>query len=889
MSPRTANMQRMDLLRNRQMSNAVTKGLAIATSPTFRSKTAPEPSRASHVLKYAIPKPSIAEIKAGSLPKNSHQSPSLKPPKFVSRPWRSRPRPRAKSVPALKPDLVSQMQSLPQAQLQEILQKRVKLPSLLQTLSRAGKNLRNRENHIKVHARKASDTAIKNAAASRINFVKKDPELMLYELEAMKSLMLRQQYMSGLRAFVPRVARVEAEVDDLPSMSPTWEKKIAEVPKLQRELCFLIKSLRAATVATVKAVKTWRAQLLLHSRETGDHFLKDDSSTAIFNWHGENYLITATTDVLRCLRSTPQSTWLRLWLGVTEEEDWACWDPVLRCTDTDNLLAKAQKRCKAAVDDTIRIMMLQQEEALEALKEKERVEAERLAMSALYSDDEDSAAGEDADGGAKILSTERILEMGHALRRAIGPLQPLFDALPQREQQGVRQCQNYLQAEVRLQARVDAANARQQHAMPRVSTAQRSAMLGRALSHVNSAEGEAAKLMLRERQEQGIAERRLRRNGVALSKPSSQRLRPRLAAHKQTFAARVSASVDGRAQTVMVRQRREILVRKPVRPSKRTQSRSALRIQSQYRRYAAESEYRRKVDSATAVQKTFRGYNARTTTLQANQDSTFLTQDKSFSPGKIVETDMSGAATIVQSAYRGHRSRQGTRAMLKREHAARRIQAVRRGHDARTRTAQIRKHNSTILRGRARNRHTREQRKQYQAAARIQGLYRIREAKETAKVQKAGAVIVGAAKQRLEKVNDAATTIQSQVRRQQAVKTTDHKRQVVEREQLKALQATKIQSVVRGRQGRKVGAQLKLEARVANLSERQQSWLKGSGPALPVENKPTKATRKSTKRTEHASIKPTAIKVSVSKPIAHRKSQPVAKGVLRVREATLDL
>ena len=36
-----------------------------------------------------------------------------------------------------------------------------------------------------------------------------------------------------------------------------------------------------------------------------------------------------------------------------------------------------------------------QEEALEALKEKERVEAERLAMSALLldSDDEDSVAG----------------------------------------------------------------------------------------------------------------------------------------------------------------------------------------------------------------------------------------------------------------------------------------------------------------------------------------------------------------------------------------------------------------------------------------------------------------------------------------------------------------
>ena len=476
--------------------------------------------------------------------------------------------------------------------------------------------------------------------------------------------------------------------------------------------------------------------------------------------------------------------------------------------------------------------------------------------------------------------------MAQALRRAIGPLQPLFDALPQREQQDVKQCQNYLRAEVRLPARVDAAKARQEHAQPRVSTADRSVMLGRALSHI-SAQGEAARSMLRERQEQGIADRRLRRNGLALSKPSGQRLRPRLAAHKQTFAALVSASVDGREQTVMVRRRREILVRKPVRPSKRTQSRSALRIQSQYRRYTVETEYRRKVDGAIAVQKTFRGYNARTT-LQADQDSTFLTQDKSYSPRTDVETDVSGAATIVQSVYRGHKTREGTRAIRKREEAARRIQAVRRGHDARTRAAQIRKHNSTILRGRARNRHTREQRKQHQAAARIQGLYRIREAKEAVKLEKAGAVIVGAAKKRLDKVNDAATTIQAQVRREQAVKVTEHKREVAKREQLESLQATKIQSMVRGRQARNVSTQLKLEARVANLSERQQSWLKGSGPALPVENKPTKATRKTVKRTEHATTKPTTIKVSV-KPAVHRKSQPVAKGVLRVREAKLDL
>ena len=315
-----------------------------------------------------------------------------------------------------------------------------------------------------------------------------------------------------------------------------------------------------------------------------------------------------------------------------------------------------------------------------------------------------------------------------------------------------------------------------------------------------------------------------------------------------------------------------------------------MRIQTQYRRHSAETEHRRKVNGATAVQKTFRGYNARAT-LQADRDSTFLTQDTSYPP--VVETAMSGAAmsgaaTTVQSAYRGHRTREGTRAMREREEAARRIQAARRGHDARKRTAQMRKHNSTILRGRARNRHTREQRKQHQAAARIQGLYRIHEAKETVKAEKAGAVIVGAAKQRLDKVNDAATTIQAQVRRQQAVEVTDNKREVRNREQLESSQATKIQSVVRGQQARNVTSQLKLEAQVANLSERQQSWLKGSGPALPVENKPTKATRKTVKRTEHAATKPAAVKVT-AKPIAHRKSQPVAKGVLRVREATLEL
>merc|ERR550514_1693305 len=69
----------------------------------------------------------------------------------------------------------------------------------------------------------------------------------------------------------------------------------------------------------------------------------------------------------------------------------------------------------------------------------------------------------------------------------------------------------------------------------------------------------------------------------------------------------------------------------------------------------------------------------------------------------------------------------------------------------------------------------------------------------------------------------------------------------------------------RARQGRRQATKIKLQLRVANLSERQQSWLKGSGPASPVENKRTKATRKSVKKTDHAAPKPTATKAAPKK------------------------
>lgn len=848
------------------------------------------------------------------MPKNSNQSPPMKPPKIISRPWRRlKTRRRAKTVPARKPDLVARMQALPHDQLQEILQKRVQLPSLLQTVSRAGRNLRHRANHIKVRNKKAPNTA-KNTAASGLDFVKKDPELMLFELEAMKSLMLRQQYVSGLRTFMTSVARAEAETNALRLLSPEWEKKIAMVTKLQGELRFLIKSLQSATIATIKAVKAWRAQLITHARETGDQFALNDSEAPIFKWHDKNYLITVTTDVLQLLRTAPQSGWLRLWFGVTQERDWECWDSLLRCSD-QHLFAQAERECTAAVDEVVREAMEKQEEALEALKEKERLEAEKLAMSAMLldSDDEDGGADDNGDAGGEtvLLSTEHILDMANALRRAIGPLEPLFDALLPRDRQNILQCQNYLSAEVRLQARVDAASALKAQAVRTISTSDRAALLDSAHTRAHGPQAQAARSSLRSRQEQGIAHRRLRPNGVTFRRGNGKRLRPRLAARKHTFAALVPVSVGGQQQTVTVRRRRHILVRKPVGPSKRTQSRSALLIQTQFRRFSAEQEYQRfqsyhsQVEAAKSVQKIYRGYNARAD-LELENDLTFLTQDLTF--GQLqesfasdapledaAEADFTGAATAVQSAYRGHRSRESLR---QREEAARRIQAVRRGSTARAEVAQIRKHKSTILRGRARNRHNREQKKQQQAAARIQGLYRIREAKQIVKVEKAGAVVVGAARRRLEKVNDAAVTIQKQERRRQAVQVTQQKRAAAEKQKLEVEKATQIQSMFRARQGRKEATKRKLQLDVAGLSERQQSWLKGSGPASPVENKRTKATRKSVKKTDHAAPKPTATrsapkKNAASKTIVSRRknaaTQPVAKGVLRMREATLDL